>query len=101
MAVWRPADINESVGGVELTTNDLNNLNNLNREVVTVVGGGDDDESENDDFETKELLLWDIENHELNLNTQDLNYKSISHLINFNEDEKQLEEILSICKILA
>lgn len=44
-------------------------------------------------FGEKEKIIWSIENHKLNLNAKYLNFTNISHLIYFDEEEQQLQQV--------
>lgn len=96
------ADINESAGGVELTTNDLNNLN-THRGVVAVIDNGDvdgvggDDDSENDDFETKEFILTDSEMEQI---TNEIERSRLEYLKKHKQVQNQLQTLRSEIELL-
>ncbi|KAI8122883.1 Moesin/ezrin/radixin-like protein 2 [Lucilia cuprina] len=94
------ADINESTGGVELTTNDLNNLNQGvggGLSVGVVVNEVADDDSENDDFETKEFILTDSEMEQI---TNEIERSRLEYLKKHKQVQNQLQTLRSEIELL-
>lgn len=95
------ADINESTGGVELTTNDLNNLNQsegvVNLGVGVMVNEVGDDDSENDDFETKEFILTDSEMEQI---TNEIERSRLEYLKKHKQVQNQLQTLRSEIELL-
>lgn len=87
-------DINISTGGVELTTNELNNLNQRQG-----AEGNDcaDDDSENDDFETKEFILTDSEMEQI---TNEIERSRLEYLKKHKQVQTQLQTLRSEIELL-
>lgn len=88
-------DINESTGGVELTTNDLNNLNKISGGLV--LNDVADDDSENDDFETKEFILTDSEMEQI---TNEIERSRLEYLKKHKQVQNQLQTLRSEIELL-
>lgn len=91
------ADINGSTGGVELTTNNLNNLNQVGGGLGVVVNEVADVDSDNDDFETKEFILTDSEMEQI---TNEIERSRLEYLKKHKQVQNQLQTLRSEIELL-
>lgn len=91
------ADINGSTGGVELTTNNFNNLNQVGGVSGVVVNEVADDDSDNDDFETKEFILTDSEMEQI---TNEIERSRLEYLKKHKQVQNQLQTLRSEIELL-